>query len=99
MSSYARVRAFSAAALLLLTLAGAIRLNVVQWAQRHAPFSRPQLYAEAPWKVAADAWSRRTLETVLELAATWPPAVAETARAVVERRLKFVGVAPARAGA
>lgn len=90
-SSYARVRAFAAASLLMLTRQAARRFDVATWAKRHAPFSRPLLIALAPWEVAAEAWGRRNLERVLELAAGWPAPIAGAARAACTERLRMMG--------
>lgn len=90
-ASYARVRAFSAAALLMLTQVGARRLRVATWAKQHSPFNHPLLIAAAPWEVAADAWGRKTLECVAEMAPTWPWSIAHDARIAVRRRLRLMG--------
>lgn len=90
-SSYARVRAFAAASLLMLTPQAARRFDVETWAKRHAPFSRPLLIALAPWQVAAEAWGRRTLERVFELAGGWPAPIADAARTACTERLRLMG--------
>jgi hypothetical protein len=90
-ASYARVRAFAATALLMLTRKAALRLGVLEWAKRFAPFSRPLLIVLDPWSVAAEAWGRRTLEKVVELTAKWPASIKGEARAAERERLRLMG--------
>jgi hypothetical protein len=93
-ASYARVRGFAAAALLLLSPAGLARLRISDWAKRNVPYSSPFLLSVAPWEVAAETWGRRTLERVFELASGWPSPISTEAQNACRRRLRLMGAEP-----
>lgn len=94
--TFLRVRAFAAAALLLLKQRAAIRLGLPAWVIANLPFDRPENFLLDPWRVAAEAWSRPTLWRAFRLGRHLPSQLCWEVRRESARRLRLVGIDPFR---
>lgn len=81
LTTWPRVRALTAVALLLIRSRALRRLQGEAWAAHClSAFSEWRKLGLRPWSVAAPAWSRETAEVIANLRVSWPTELCETMR-------------------